>query len=138
MRRRTFIVGAATGLLVAPLAARAQQPPKVYRIGILETVPATQSAANLDALRKGLQALGYVEGRNLIIEYRSSDGHPERFQQLASELVRLQVDVIVARGTPATRAAKSATSVIPVVMATMGNPSALVASFARPGGNVTG
>jgi putative ABC transport system substrate-binding protein len=138
MDRRTFIGGIAGGLLFAPLAARAQQAAKVYRIGILETIPAARNAANLDALRKGLRDLGYVEGRNLVIEYRSADGHPERFPDLASELVRLKVDLIVTRGTPAASAAKNATETIPVIMATMGDPRAIVASFARPGGNITG
>src|SRR5437773_4557411 len=137
MDRRTFIGGVAAGLLAAPLAALAQQA-KVYRIGILEPIPAAQNAANLDALRKGLRELGYVEGRNLIIEYRSADGRAERFPELASELVRLKVDLLVTRGTPAARAAKNATETIPVVMATMGDPRAIVASFARPGGNITG
>lgn len=137
--RRAFMAMMAGGLLVTPLAARAQQPAaKTYRIGILESVPAAQNAANLDALRKGLRELGYAEGRNLIIEYRSSDGRAERFPDLAAELVRLKVDLIVTRGTPATRAAKNATGTVPVVMATMGDPHALVASFTRPGGNVTG
>jgi len=138
MDRRTFIGGIAGGLLFAPLAARAQQAAKVYRIGILETIPAARNAANLDALRKGLRDLGYVEGRNLVIEYRSADGRPERFPDLASELVRLKVDLIVTRGTPAASAAKNATETIPVIMATMGDPRAIVASFARPGGNITG
>ena len=137
MDRRTFIGGVAAGLLAAPLAALAQQA-KVYRIGILEPIPAAQNAANLDALRKGLRELGYVEGRNLIIEYRSADGRAERFPELASELVRLKVDLLVTRGTPAARAAKNATETIPVVMATMGDPRAIVASFAHPGGNITG
>jgi putative tryptophan/tyrosine transport system substrate-binding protein len=136
--RRTFIGSVAGGLLVAPVAARAQQAGKVYRIGILEAIPAAQNAVNLDALRKGLRDLGYVEGRNLIIEYRSADGRAERFPDLASELVRLKVDLVVTRGTPAARAAKNATETIPVVMATMGDPRAIVASFARPGGNITG
>jgi putative ABC transport system substrate-binding protein len=138
MDRRTFIGGAAGGLLVAPLAARAEQAEKVYRIGILESIPATQNAANLEALRKGLRELGYVEGRNLVIEYRSAYGHAARFPDLASELVRLNVDLIVTRGTPAARAAKSATGTIPVVMATMGDPRAIVGTFAHPGGNITG
>jgi putative ABC transport system substrate-binding protein len=120
------------------LAADAQQAGKVYRIGILEAVPAAQNSANLDALRKGLRELGYVEGRNLVIEYRSADGRAERFSDLAAELVRLKVDLIVTRGTPATRAVKNATGTIPVVMATMGDPHPTVASFARPGGNITG
>jgi putative tryptophan/tyrosine transport system substrate-binding protein len=136
--RRTFIGGLASALLAAPLAAHAQQAGNVFRLGILEAIPATQNAANLDALRKGLRELGYVEGRNLIIEYRSADGRAERFPELASELVRLKADLIVTRGTPAARAAKGATATIPVVMATMGDPRAMVASFARPGGNVTG
>jgi putative ABC transport system substrate-binding protein len=137
--RRAFMAMVASGLLVTPLAARAQQPAaKTYRIGILESVPAAQNAANLDALRRGLRELGYVEGRNLIMEYRSSDGRAERFPDLAAELVRLKVDLIVTRGTPATRAAKNATRTVPVVMATMGDPHALVTSFTRPGGNITG
>src|SRR5215470_9487586 len=138
MDRRRFIGGIAAGLLAAPLAALAQQPAKGYRIGILEAIPAEQNAANLAALRKGLEDLGYVEGQNLVIEYRSADGRAERFPELASELVRLKVDLIVTRGTPATKAAKNATGAIPVIMATMGDPSALVASFAHPGGNITG
>jgi putative ABC transport system substrate-binding protein len=137
MDRRTFIARVAAGLLGAPLAARAQQGGKVYRIGILETIPAARNAANLDALRKGLRDLGYVEGRNLVIEYRSADGRAERFPDLASELVRLKVDLIVTRGTPAAKAAKNATGTVPVVMAAM-NPLAVVASLAHPGGNITG
>jgi putative tryptophan/tyrosine transport system substrate-binding protein len=138
MDRRTFI-GTLTGsLLVAPFAAEAQQAGKVYRIGILETIPVAQNAAKLDALRKGLRDLGYVEGRNLLIEYRSADGRAERFPDLASELVRLKVDLIVTRGTPAAKAVKSATGAIPVVMAAMGEPLAVVATLAHPGGNITG
>jgi len=128
----------ALGLAAAPRASDAQPAGKVYRIGILEPVPAARNAANLDALRKGLWELGYVEGRNLVLEYRSADGRAERFPDLASELVRLKVDLIVTRGTPATRAAKNATPTIPVVMATMGDPYPTVASFANPGGNITG
>jgi len=138
MDRRTFIGGIAGSLLAAPLAVRAQQVGKIYRIGILEAIPAAQNAANLDALRKGLRDLGYVEGRNLVVEYRSADGLAERFPDLASELVRLKVDLIMTRGTPAARAAKNATETIPVIMATMGDPRAIVASFAHPGGNITG
>src|SRR5262249_53197864 len=96
--------------------------------------------ANLSALRRGLGELGYLEGRNLLIEYRSADGRAERFPDLASELVRLKVDLIVTRGTPAVIAAKNATSEIPVVMAAIGEPlvAGAVASLARPGRNVTG
>src|SRR5437762_10282401 len=137
MDRRMFIGGVAGSLLAAPLAARAQQAGKIYRIGILEPIPAAQNVANLDALRKGLRDLGYVEGRNLVIEYRSADGRAERFPVLATELVGLKVDLIVTRGTPATNAAKSATETIPVVMAAM-RPLAVVSSLAQPSGNITG
>ncbi len=133
-----LVLAATLILFAAPLAARAEQEGKVYRLGILEAIPAAQNAANLDALRKGLRDLGYVEGRNLVIEYRSADGRAERFPDLAAELVRLKVDLIVTRGTPATLAAKQATETIPLVMATMGDPHPIVASFAHPGGNVTG
>ena len=138
MDRRTFVCRVAVGFIATPLAAREQPASKVHRIGILETVPATQNAANLDALRKGLRALGYVEGQNLSIEYRSADGRAERFPELAADLVRRKVDLILTRGTPAARAAKNATESIPVVMATMGDPRAIVANFAKPGGNITG
>ena len=138
MRRREFVIGLGYAAAAWPLATRAQQAGKIYRIGILEPIPAAQNAANLDALRKGLRDLGYVEGRNLIIEYRSADGRAERFPDLASELVRLKVDLIVTRGTPAAQAVQNATGTIPVIMATMGGPGAIVASFARPGGNITG
>ena len=140
MRRREFMAllpGAAVGW---PITAWAQQAGKGYRIGILETIPATQNTANLDALRKGLRALGYIEGQNLTIDYRSADGVAERFPELASELVRLNVDLILTRGTPAAQSAKNATATIPIVMAAIGEPLALrvVAGLARPGGNVTG
>ncbi|HET7253690.1 MAG TPA: ABC transporter substrate-binding protein [Xanthobacteraceae bacterium] len=136
MRRREFI-SLLGGAAAWPIAARAQQVGKMYRLGILEPIPAARNAANLNALRKGLQELGYVEGRNLVIEYRSADV-ADRFPELASELVRLKVDLIVTRGTPAAIAAKDATGTIPVVMATMGGPGAIVPSFAHPGGNITG
>ena len=138
MKRRAFITLIGGAAAAWPLAARAQQAGKIYRIGILEPIPAARNAANLDALRKGLRELGYVEGRDLVIEYRSADGRAERFPDLASELVRLKVDLIVTRGTPAAIAAKNATGTIPVVMATMGAPGAIVPSFAHPGGNITG
>jgi putative ABC transport system substrate-binding protein len=137
MKRREFVamIGGATAW---PLVSSAQQVGKVYRIGILETIPAAQNAANLDALRKGLRDRGYVEGKNLIIEYRSAEGHAERFPDMASELARLKVDLIVTRGTPAVQAAKNAAGAIPVVMAAMGAPFLVVASLSHPGGNVTG
>jgi putative ABC transport system substrate-binding protein len=138
--RLTLVVTLALALLATPPAADAQQAGKIYRIGVLETISATLNVANLDALRQGLRELGYVEGQNVMIEYRSADGRAERFPDLATELVRLKVDLIVTRGTPAARAAKNATGTIPVVMAAIGEPlgTGVVASLARPGGNVTG
>ena len=120
--------------------ADAQQHARVYRIGVLETVPAASNVANLGAFREGLSQLGYVEGGNFVVEYRSADGRTERLSDLANELVRLNVDVIVTRGSPAAISAKHATTTIPIVMATSGEPAAegIVATLARPGGNVTG
>src|SRR5262245_10286392 len=108
------------------------------RIGVLETIPAALNAPLYDALKQGLRVLGYVEGQNLVFDYRSADGRIERFPELAAELVRLKIDLIVARGTPAILAAKNASSTIPVVMTAAAEPLLIVASLARPGGNVTG
>ena len=140
MRRIGLAVIFTFSLVLAPLAAEGQQTGKIYRIGMLETTSMALNAANLDAFRQGLRELGYVEGRNFMIEYRSADGRRERFPELATELVRLKVDVILTRGTPAVMAAKNATGTIPVVMAASGDPllSGVVAGLARPGGNVTG
>ncbi len=140
MRLIGLAVVLALGLTLAPLAVGAQRPEKVYRIGILETRSTAMNAANLDAFRQGLRELGYVEGQNFVIEYRSADGRPERFPGLATELVRLKVDLIVTRGTPAVLAAKKATGSIPIVMASSADPAGygIVSSLARPGGNVTG
>lgn len=140
MNRRTCLCAIAVGMLMAPTAAFAQQQGRVWRVGMLETLSATSNAANLDAFRDGLRELGYLEGRNFILEYRSSDGQDKRFVELATELVRLNVDVIVARGSPASLAAKNVTSTIPIVMSRAGDPvrSGLVTSLARPGGNITG
>src|SRR5262250_2211145 len=137
MRRREFIM--MLGVAAAwPLAARAQA--KVYAVGILETVPRAQNQANFAALLNGLRELGYVEGQNLRIDYRSADGQGERFPELVAELVRNRVDLIVTRGTPAAKAAKAATETTPIVMAAIGEPLGVgvVASLAHPGGNVTG
>jgi putative ABC transport system substrate-binding protein len=138
MKRRAFVGGFAACAFAAPSAVHAQAPAKVYRIGMLESIPAAQNKANLDALREGLRALGYVEGRNLVIEYASSDGNAERLQDLIGVLVRHKSDVIIARGTPAAIHAKSAQGRIPVLMMTMGDPRLIVASLAHPGGSVTG
>jgi putative tryptophan/tyrosine transport system substrate-binding protein len=138
--RRRLLTTSGAAIVAAPLAAEGQPAGKVYRIGILETTSQTLNAANVDAFKLGLKELGYDEGRNLAIEYRSSEGRAERFPDLARELVRLNVDLIVTRGTPAALAAKSATSTIPVVMAAIGDPvnTTVVANLAHPGGNVTG
>jgi putative ABC transport system substrate-binding protein len=135
--RRAFLGTLTGGLLAAPLAAEAQQ---VYRIGVLETISTALNAANLDAFRQGLRELGYVEGRNLVIEYRGADGKIERLPPLVAELVALKVDVIVAPGTPAALAAKQATRTLPIVFPVAVDPvqSGLVTSLARPSGNVTG
>lgn len=136
---------AGLGVLVAvlfatPLTVQAQQPGKIYRIGVLETVEESANADNLRAFRQGLAELGYVEGQNFVIDYRSADGRFERFPDLATKLVDLKVDLIVTRGEPAVIAARRATTSIPIVMASSGHPviSGIVASLARPGGNITG
>lgn len=132
----------ATGaLLAAPFAAVAQPTGKVYRIGYLGSTSASGYHAQLvDAFRRGLRDLGYVEGRDLTIEYRWAEGKYDRLPQLAAELVRLPVDLIVTHGTPGSRAAKQMTTTVPIVMAISGDAVAtgLVTSIARPGGNLTG
>jgi hypothetical protein len=129
-------------VLAEPIAARAQQPAKMAPIGFLVTasIGSPEFRATVDPFRRGLRDLGYVEGRDLIIEYRSADGNQARFPSLASDLVRLNVDLILAGSTPHARAAQRATRTIPIVVAVMGDPVAdgLVASLARPGGNITG
>jgi putative ABC transport system substrate-binding protein len=126
------------GLLVAPLAADAQPPDKVYRIGFLSTDPPL--AHRWEALLDGLRERGYREGENLVFERRFSEGHAEHFPELAAELVRLRVDCLIVTTTPAALAAKHATQTIPIVMTTAIDPvgAGLVASLARPGGNLTG
>ena len=116
MQRREFITFLGRTAVAWPLDALAQQTSKVWRVGMLDTTPATLNAPNVDAFRHGLRQLGYVEGQNLIIEYRSGEGRIEHFPELAAEMVRLKVDVIVTRGTPGALAAKNATATIPIVM----------------------
>jgi putative tryptophan/tyrosine transport system substrate-binding protein len=130
------IIALLIGLALASLA-EAQQPKKIPRVGFLG---GASGEANLRDLRRGLRELGYVEGKNIIIEYRVSKGEFDRFHALAAELVRLKVDVIVTQGTPAAAAAKNATSTIPIIMSGGTDPVAtgLVQSLARPGGNITG
>ena len=121
-------------------SAEAHQVRRLYRIGVLEIVDAAANGPNLAAFRERLAELGYVEGHDVVIEYRSADGRSERLPDLATELVRLKVDVIVARGTRAALSAQAATLTIPIVMASSGDPvsEGIVASLARPGGNITG
>jgi ABC-type uncharacterized transport system substrate-binding protein len=130
----------AFGVLAAPLAGDAQQPEKVYRIGMLERTSMEINAANVNGLRQGLRDPGYVEGKSFVIEYRSAAGRDDRFADLATELVRLKVDLILTRGTPAALAAKNASASIPVVIVGVGDPVAqgIVASLAHPGGNISG
>jgi len=134
-----LIVTLVLGLLAPPLAAEAQQGGKVYRIGFLWDSPAVFPDA-IEAFRQGLRDLGYVEGRNITIEYRWAEGKPERMRELAEELVRLKVDVIMAPSSIYTGAAKRATSTIPIVFMSHADPlgTGHVASLARPGGNATG
>jgi putative ABC transport system substrate-binding protein len=140
MDRRAFLSALGAGLLVAPPVAEAQQPARVPRIGFLGLVSASDFAKQVEALRAGLGDLGYLEGKTIVIEYRWAEGKYNRLPDLAAELVRLKVDVLVTHGTPGALAAKRATTTIPIVMATSGDAvaSGLVESLARPGGNVTG
>ena len=127
-------------LLAVSVIAEAQQPKKVPRIGFLGASSASVLAARIEAFRQGLCDLGYVEGKNIVIEWRSAEGKLDRLPALAAELVRLKVDVIVTTGPAPTRPAKEATSTIPIVMAFDNDPvgNGFVASLARPGGNITG
>jgi ABC-type uncharacterized transport system substrate-binding protein len=125
-------------LLLTTVYAEAQKPAKISRIGVLR--PGALPDAELEAFRQGLRELGYIEGKNIIIEPRFAEGRVDRLRDLVAELIQLKVDIIVTPGAPQTRAAKEATSTIPIVMTSVGNPvgAGFVASLARPGGNVTG
>jgi putative tryptophan/tyrosine transport system substrate-binding protein len=140
MRRRDFI-RVITGTVVAwPFAARAQQRGKVARIGFLGATSLSGFRRQVEGFRLGLRDLGYIESANIVIEYRWAEGKYERLPELAADLVRSDVDVIVTHGAPGSLAAKRATATVPIVMAVTGDPVAmgLVASVARPGGNITG
>jgi len=141
MRRSAIGLMLALAIVVASLATEAQQPKNVHRIGTLSALGTTPGRNPfVEAFLEGMRALGYVEGQHFVLEYRGAEGQFEGFPDLAAELVRLKVEVIVAQGTPAALAAKHATTMLPVVMVGVGDPvgSGLVASLARPGGNVTG
>src|SRR4029453_7165041 len=132
--RRTFLTGAGAVLLAAPLAAEAQPAGRVPRIGFLGTRSPSDTSPYLDAFRQGLRELGRVEGQNIVIDYRFSEGRFDRLSDLPAELVRLKVDIIVAATTPAAVAAKKATETIPIVAISVGDPVGLglIASLARP------
>ena len=138
----SFALALCAMLFALSFSAAAQQPKKVPRIGYLSAFDPAREAARAEAIRLALRDLGYIEGQNIAIEYRYAEGKVDRFSELAAELVRLKVDIIVvAGGTRAIRAAKNATKTIPIVMTGVGDDpveAGLVESLARPGGNVTG
>jgi putative ABC transport system substrate-binding protein len=138
--RRKVLLAIATTLLAMPLTGEAQNARKIYRVGYLGNSSASLEPNLVEAFRQGMRELGYVEGKNLVIEFRWAEGRYDRFANLVTDLIHLPVDVIVTAGTPGTLAAKNATRTIPVVMAVSGDAvgTGLVKSLARPGGNVTG
>jgi putative tryptophan/tyrosine transport system substrate-binding protein len=140
MTSKIVICSLLTGFLLTVSLAQAQQPKKVPRIGNLYAGDPSTQSARIEAFRQGLRDLGYIEGKNIVIERRYAEGKYDRLPALVAELVRLKVDIIVTGGGPATRAAKEATSTIPIVMTNDADPvaSGIVASLARPGGNITG
>jgi putative ABC transport system substrate-binding protein len=140
MRRIGLAVVLTFSLILAPLAAEAQRADKAYKIGYLSAYTAQRSPTTLKSFLQGLHDLGYVEGRGFVMEYRWAEGHQDRLPELAVDLVRARVDVIVTVGTPATYAAMQATKTIPIVFGSAGAvvEKGIVASLARPGGNVTG
>jgi putative ABC transport system substrate-binding protein len=140
MKRRDFITLLGGATVAWPLAARAQQPASVRRIGFLGSTSASGHRRQVEAFRAGLRDLGYVEGKNIIIEFRWAEGDYDRLPDLAADLLGLKIDILVTHGTPGALAAKQATTTIPIVMAAIADPVAagVVASIARPGGNITG
>ena len=140
MRKKIFATAVAIVILLSVYRAEAQQPSKVTRLGSLLTSSASTEGSRIEAFRQGLRELGYIEGKNIVVEYRYAEEKLDRLPALATELVRLKVDVIVTGGSGNTRAAKEATNTIPIVMAQDSDPVAnrFVASLARPGGNITG
>jgi len=140
--RRRLLIALGAGTLVAPFGSLAQQQGKIWRVGflVLRGRPVSLDTDFLGAFQRGMRELGYIEGKNLIIEWRFADGKAERLPSLAAELVRLKVDVIVSAGTAAISAAKNATTTIPIIMGNANDPvgSGFVRSLARPGGNITG
>ncbi len=140
MRKQIFCFVLCAMLFALSLPAQAQQPGKIPRIGYLEAVSPSNSAVRSEAFRQGLRELGYAEGKNIVIEFRSAERKRDRLPALAAELVHLKVDIIVTAGASTTRAAMKATTTIPIVIAQHSDPvgAGFVASLARPGGNITG
>jgi putative tryptophan/tyrosine transport system substrate-binding protein len=138
--RRRFLLTSLAGAVAAPLPVEAQRPGRVPRIGYLGYSSPALEARLVEAFRQGLRDLGYLEGQNIAIEYRSAEGKLERLAALSAELVNLKVDIIVTLATPGALAGRQATTTIPIVVAAMADPArdGLVASLARPGGNITG
>src|SRR5262245_28584628 len=140
MKKKITVLSLSALLLTLCPSAETQQPKKISRIGFLGAASMSANSARIEAFRQGLRELGYVEGKNIVIEYRYADGKSDRLPALAVELVGLKVDVIISGGGGATRPAKEATATIPIVMTGDGDPVGLgfVASLARPGGDITG
>jgi len=140
MNRQMLVLFVATVILAFVHPAEAQQPTKVPRIGFLSAVSPSTISDRVEAFQQGLGEFGYVEGKNIVIEWRYAEGKADRLPGLAAELVRLKVDLIVTSGAPGTRSAKEATHTIPIVMAQDNDPvgNGFVASLARPGRNITG
>ena len=140
MKQKFIGIALCAMLFTLSLPAQAQQPARIHRIGILSPVSGSVFPARDEAFRQRLRELGYVEGKNIVIEYRYAEGKPERLPDLAAELVRLKVDVIVTTNSGTTLAAKKASATIPIVFAAAGDPvgTGIVSSLAQPGGNITG
>src|SRR5258708_37394911 len=137
-RRAVLLLAMGIVSASSPLSLTAQPAKPFFRIGVLETLSRELNGPNFTALQHGLRNLGYVEGQNLVIDYLSADGRTARFPEMADQLVRRNVDVIVTRGTPAAIAAQKATTTIPIVMAAIGEPLALVGRLGHPAANLTG
>ena len=139
MSQKIFVLALSAVFLGLSFPSAAQQPTKIPRIGYLAATSLSALAARTEPFRQGLRELGYVEGKNIFIEWRYAEGKLDRLPALAAELVRLEVDVIVTAGPPGTRAAKETTVTIPIVMTQDSDPvgNGFVASLARPGGNIT-
>jgi putative ABC transport system substrate-binding protein len=140
MKKTITVLTLCTMLFPLCVSVNAQQPGKIFRIGFLDNNTAPGMAVLLDPFRQELSKLGWIEGKNIAIEYRFAEGENDRLPRLATELIRLKVDLLVVTGGPVASSAKRATTSIPIVMAIHGNPvgAGLVASMARPGGNITG